>query len=77
MKVNCLLLYLSILSLYIIVAYIFDIFKIPYSLFNEIETTRFNVILSSIAGSYLMGVLVYSLTASNVINIAITTIKKN
>ena len=62
MKVNCLLLYLSILSLYIIVAYIFDIFKIPYSLFNEIETTRFNVILSSIAGSYLMGVFIYSLT---------------
>ena len=62
MRVNCILFYLSILSIYIIVACIFDEIKIPYSVFDEIRTEKLNELLSSIAGSFLMGAFVYYLT---------------
>lgn len=51
-----------LVSIYVLVASVFPIIMIPFSLLNEQGTSSFNSIANSLAVSYLMGLFVYHLT---------------
>lgn len=62
LTVNQILVIFSFLCFYILSAQVFDCMKIPFSLFTDTETSNLNNVLCSLAGSYLMGVFIYTLT---------------